>query len=209
MNLIIKRYAIVLVVLSIYATSGMSQMRLGIRAGVNSTRIKTNDFHNDKYKIVFTGGARTGFHAGIVTQLEIGNVFLQPELLFSSIRNDIRIDNLLSGDEDLTELELNKIDIPLMIGYKWDVFKIQAGPVASVLIKDKSQLTDITGYDLLMKKATVGFQAGIGFDVSKLAFDLKYEGSLSKLDDGITIGDEKFEFDARSSQLIFSIGLFF
>jgi hypothetical protein len=148
-----------------------------------------------------------GYHLGVVSQWQMHHVFVQPELLFCSIRNDIYIDG--SGNEELTELELNKIDLPVMVGLKWNTFKIQAGPVTSVLINDKSELTDITGFDLLLKRATIGFQAGFGFDVSKLSLDFKYEGSLSSLGDGIRVGNEVFEFDPRSRQLIFSIGLFF
>jgi hypothetical protein len=207
MNPIIRQYAIVFVLLVICTSSGISQIRVGIRAGVYSTRIKADDFTFDGKFIRFDGKPRMGYHIGIVSQWESSRVFLQPELLFCSIRNDIYIDG--SGIEELTELELNKIDLPVMLGYKWGTFKIQAGPVASVLINDKSELTDITGYNLLLRRATIGFQAGFGFDVSKLSLDFKYEGSLSSLDDGITIGNEEFEFDARARQLIFSIGLYF
>jgi len=77
------------------------------------------------------------------------------------------------------------------------------------LINDKSELNDLTGYDLLLKRSTIGYQAGFGFDVSQLSLDFKYEGSLSGLGDGIEVGNEVYEFDARASQLIFSIGLFF
>jgi len=207
MNPIIKRFFIVYILLFMGVSPVISQIRIGIRAGVYSTRIKADDFRSGGKLIRFDGESKMGYHLGVVTQWEYHHVFLQPELLFCSIRNDIYIDG--SGDEELTELELNKIDLPVMLGYKWGTFKIEAGPVASILINDKSELNDLTGYDLLLKRATIGYQAGFGFDVSQLSLDFKYEGSLSGLGDGIEVGNEVYEFDARASQLIFSIGLFF
>ena len=60
-----------------------------------------------------------------------------------------------------------------------------------------------------MRRATIGYQAGFGFDISQLSLDFKYEGNLSKWFDGVKVGSEMMEFDARASQLLFSIGLFF
>jgi hypothetical protein len=201
MNPFLKRSIILLIVLMLYAASGISQMRLGIRGGVYSTRIK--DLNEGDYDIVFNGIPKMGYHVGIITQAEFGNLFIQPELLYCDIRNDIE-----KGDE-LTELELKKIDLPVMLGYKWGAFKIMAGPVASVIIDDTGELTAFTNYDLLLKRATIGYQAGFGFDISRLSLDFKYEGNLSKWFDGIKIGSETMKFDARASQLLFSIGLFF
>jgi hypothetical protein len=96
-----------------------------------------------------------------------------------------------------------------MLGYKWGAFKILAGPVASVIIYDTGELTAFSNYDLLVKRATIGYQAGFGFDISRLSLDFKYEGNLSKWFDSVIIDSDKMEFDARASQLLFSIGLFF
>lgn len=204
MNLIMKRYVIFLMALFIVTTSGFSQIRLGIRGGVYSTRFKSQEYNIGGYKVKFPGNPSMGYHVGVIAQAGIGDVFIQPELLFCSISNNLDV-----GSE-LTRLELNKIDLPVMLGYKYRSFKIQAGPVASVLINDKSEFTKLTSnYDLLMQRATIGFQAGFGFDLSQLSLDFKYEGNLSKLATGIEIGNELVEFNPRASQFIFSIGLFF
>ncbi len=207
MNPVIKRYALVLAFLVICVPPGLSQIRVGARAGIYSTRINADDFKSGGTMIRFRDKSKTGYHLGVVSQFQSGHIFLQPELLFCYIRNDIYIDR--PSGEELTELEMNRIDLPLMVGYKLGTLKLQAGPVASVLINDKSGLTSLTGFDLLLRRATIGFQAGFGFDISKLSFDFKYEGNLSRLGGGIEVGGTEFEFDSRARHLIFSIGLFF
>jgi hypothetical protein len=196
-----KRSTLLLILLFLITASGIAQMRFGIRGGIYSTRIK--DLNGGDFSIAFNGIPKMGYHVGIITQAELGNAFIQPELLYCNIRNDIE-----KGSE-LTELEIRKIDLPVMLGYKWGAFKLQAGPVASVILYDTGELTAFSNYDLLVKRATIGYQAGFGFDISQLSLDFKYEGNLSKWFDGVKVGSEMMEFDARTSQLIFSIGLFF
>jgi hypothetical protein len=201
MNPALKRITILLVVFMFFAASGNSQIRVGIRGGVYSTRIK--DLNGSNYEIEFNGIPKMGYHVGIVSQVALGHFFIQPELLYCDISSDI-----VKG-KDLTDLEIRKLDLPVMLGYKWAAFKIQAGPVASVIIDDTGELTAFTNYGLLLKQATIGYQAGFGFDISRLSLDFKYEGNLSKWFDAVKIGGNTMEFDARESQLIFSIGLFF
>jgi hypothetical protein len=58
-------------------------------------------------------------------------------------------------------------------------------------------------------KATIGYQAGIGLDVGKMALDVRYEGNLSKFGTGIDTGNTTTSFDTRLNQIIVSIGFFF
>jgi hypothetical protein len=201
MNAFEKRSTVLLVLLLLYAASGIAQVRLGVRAGIYSTRIK--DLNEGNYEMAFNGIPKMGYHVGIITQAQFGGIIIQPELLYCDVRNDLEKGN------DLTELEIKKIDLPVMLGYKWGAFKIMAGPVASVILDDNGDLPAFSNYELLLKQATIGYQAGFGFDISQLSLDFKYEGNLSKWFDSIKIGSDVMEFDARANQFLFSIGLFF
>lgn len=201
MNPFIKRSTILLIVLFLYAASGISQISLGVRGGIYSTRIK--DLNEGDYDIEFNGIPKMGYHVGIITQFEIGPVLIQPELLYCDIRNDIE------KGQELTELEIKKIDLPVMLGYKLAALKIMAGPVVSFVIDDTGDLPAYAGYELLLEQATIGYQVGFGFDVSRLSLDFKYEGGLSQWFDSININGNVTEFDARPNQFLFSIGLFF
>ena len=60
------------------------------------------------------------------------------------------------------------------------------------------------------KNAVFGYQLVAGIDIlKKITFDFKYEGNLSKLGEGITLGGSDFKFDQRNPQFIFSLGIFF
>jgi hypothetical protein len=132
--------------------------------------------------------------------------------LYSSIHNDLEVYKLNSANPDeaiAVKQTLNRIDIPVMVGIKLKILKLEAGPVASFIISNNSDLKSITSYELQWNKATIGYQAGLGLDVGKIALDVKYEGNLSKLGTGIDIGNTTASFDTRLNQLIVSIGFFF
>jgi hypothetical protein len=201
MNPFMKRIAVLLLLLPLFAASALSQIHLGIRGGIYSTRIK--DLNGGVYSIVFNGIPKMGYHVGVIAQAELGGVIIQPELLYCDIRNDIEKGN------DLTELEIKSMDLPVMLGYKWGAFKIMAGPVASVVLDDNGNLPAFTGYQLLLKQAAIGYQAGFGFDISQLCLDFKYEGNFTNWFDGVKINGNVTEFNAKANQFLFSIGLFF
>lgn len=210
-----KNKLVSMILLSLLTTIiSFGQVRLGIRGGLNTSQLKSDDvILTDDYKITFPKETMLGYHFGLVGQVKLFNFFIQPEALYTMIRNNIDIYDLNSSDPDAAEetvQKINKLDFPVLVGFKSKVFKVGVGPVLTFLLSDDSDLREITEYDMKLNKATLGFQAGIGFDINKVAIDLKYEGNLSKFGDGINIGNnEKMAFDSRLSQFILSIGLFF
>ncbi len=208
----ITKIAVITIITVLFNISDcISQIHFGICGGINIVNVKADDFiaPASDYSIKFSNSSRMGYHAGVISQIKIWHLFVQPSLVYTNIRNDIYVENVNTRDEDLREQVINRIDLPVLLGYKWSVFKIETGPVASVVISDKSGLKELTGYDITLSRATIGFQAGLGLDISKLSLDFKYEGNLSKLGNGIKVNGNEYNFDSRARQFIFSIGLFF
>jgi hypothetical protein len=205
-----KRYILISVFLFSFFMLSFSQFHIGIRGGINTNYFKENETTVDNLRIIVPKDQTMGFHFGVVTQLQVSDFFVQPELNFSSNRNDIIIVNLnpLNPVEELENHRFNKLNLPLMVGYKFNSFKLQLGPVGSVLISSKADLLEDRNIKQNLKSLMYGYQAGIGLDIGKLALDLKYEGNLSRLGDGLTIGGNDVKFDQRANQIIFSVGLF-
>ena len=111
--------------------------------------------------------------------------------------------------------KFNKIDIPVIVGWKIGPARLGLGPVASFNLsqsdglKDKLNelVTETTKNDF--SKATFGYQVGVGLDILKFSLDVRYEGNLSKLGSGIKLGDKDYSFDQRNPQWIFSVGIAF
>jgi hypothetical protein len=188
-------------------------LKFGICAGLSSSSVKFNDVTNivsgsTSYNIV-ASKALVGYHFGLFSRIKIVNLFIQPELLFTSSGGQVKIQE--AGKPDvLKDQKFNKIDIPVLVGLKFGPARIEAGPLASFMLSQKSNFLDATAYTADFKKAAIGYQAGVGLDFFKtVTLDFKYEGSLSRLGSGITVGGTSYPFSSRNSQLILSIGLFF
>ena len=192
--------------------SSYSQIKFGIRGGVNWNYVKADDIllDNNTVRLTIPSKANLGYHFGLISQIKLFNIFVQPELLFTFNKNDVILKNeLTQQNTGFAEQKISRLDLPILAGVKFNAFKVEAGPVGTLIMGSKSNLVDISDYDLKFKSMTFGYQVGIGLDFAKISLDFKYEGNLSKLGDKLTLGNQTFNFDQRANQLIFGIGLFF
>ena len=206
-----KRYSLAL--LFVFLTVGMANAQLfkfGVKAGVSSSKVKFSDVDLGNNLIAKEGNSITGMHFGLVSRVQLLGFFVQPELYFSSTGGDIKIvDNTTGVVEAVKTQKFNKIDIPVLVGWKFGPARLGFGPVASIMLSDKAVLKEYTGYDEQFNKATFGYQIGVGLDIWKIGFDFRYEGSLSKLGDGIKVLGQERSFDSRNPQLLASVALYF
>ncbi len=198
-----------------------AQIKFGAKVGMTSTSIKVNeiisiDDQADFDELVVKGeNAKVGIQAGIFTRITIAKLYVQPELLFTSTGGEVEVTSLLGGSEvesEIREQKFRQIDFPIMLGYKFGPARIQAGPVGTIILSSDPSLDGFMNmeYKEEFNGATWGYQVGVGLDIfKKITIDVKYEGNLSKLADGVTVGGETRSFDSRNSQLVASLGFFF
>lgn len=173
-------------------------IKLGIKAGANFTSLKSNQ----KW---LNSESSSGYLIGAWGRIGGDRIHLQPEFYFTNKQTSIYIkdatEDLVKGD-----LKFNNIDIPLLIGTKIPIgpFKarVVAGPLFSFIIDEKASFKksiDNVAREAL-KNHKNNFSAivgGVGFDLGKIALDVRYEyglGNISKAED-------------RQSLKIWSVGL--
>ena len=207
------RVLILFVLAGLVCLPSFGQVKFGIRGGMNFSKLNgSQEVKTADYKVTCPRYSSPGFHVGLMSQIQVLGFFVQPEFLYSSVRNDLEVYDLNSSNPDEStsaKQQLSRFDIPVMLGWKLGILKLEAGPVASFVIGQNSDLAEITQYKMKWNAATIGYQAGFGLDVGKLALDFKYEGNLSKLGTGIDIGTTTANFDTRMNQIIISLGLLF
>ena len=216
-----KRLFIIALLIIPFGIVSNAQIKFGAKAGITSTSIKVNEViaisdQADFDELVVKGeNSKVGIQAGIFSRITIVNLYIQPELLFTSTGGDIEVTSFNDGNKIETEIREQKfrqIDFPIMLGYKFGPARIQAGPVGTIVLGSDPALDMFENVDVKeeFNGATWGYQVGVGLDIfKKITIDLKYEGNLSKLGDGVTVGGETRSFDSRNSQLVASIGFFF
>ena len=62
----------------------------------------------------------------------------------------------------IVKQNFNKLDIPVMLGFKLGPLRINAGPAGSLLINSPKALINNPDYKNNYSKMTIGYQAGLG-----------------------------------------------
>jgi hypothetical protein len=211
-----KLFAIVFVAL--VSIPAISQLKFGLKAGVSTTSlsmptIKTITSGTTSFTVDALTAAKYGFHGGAFVRLTFFGIYIQPELLFSTRTNEYTVidkNNPLPSGTYVAKQSFNKLDIPVMLGFKLGPIRINAGPTGSLLINSPKAIITNPDYKNNYNKMTIGYQAGLGFDLLFLTFDLRYEGSLKKYQNQIqNLAGTKVNLDDRPNAFLFSVGLMF
>lgn len=161
------------------AIGAKAQVSLGVKAGVNFSKISTDNVSESTI---------AGYQAGLFARFG-KSLYLQPELYVASSGGKFNFNN--SGGTVTTDgkVRFTSINVPLLIGKGFGSeslnFRIMAGPVYSYLMDKNQNFTDnVSGaYNDFgdYKKSTLGYQVGGGVDIGNITADLRYEGGLTKI----------------------------
>src|SRR6056297_1696429 len=198
-----------------------AQIKFGIKAGLTSTSINADEVYNDINNAdiqslkVKGKNANVGFQGGIFSRITIVNFYVQPELLFTSTSGEVEVTTVYENQDPVSvvkDQKFRQIDFPIMLGYKLGPIRLQAGPVGTIMLSSDPALSMVETMDVKeeFNGATWGYQVGVGLDIlKKVTIDVKYEGNLSKLGDGVKIAGQNRDFDSRNSQFVATVGIFF
>lgn len=219
-----KKLIIILLAVMAFNLANAQFLRFGFKGGVSSTNVKfdkttlenISTTEGAKDFAVEQGNSKLGMHLGLYGRIQLLGLFIQPELLFTHSQGEVVLKDITASQAYSQTQKFNKIDIPVIVGWKFGPARFGLGPVASFMLSEKDGLKDklssVTNEatDNNFRKATFGYQVGVGLDIlKKITLDVRYEGNLSKLGSGITLGGENYKFDQRNPQFIFSAGIFF
>ena len=192
---------------SLFSMSAFAQtIDFGIKAGAvfnaDKGAIKaTNNLIDEK------GKGSVGYQAGVMLRIKAIGFYVQPELLYTSFKNEYTIEN---NKADITK---SRLDLPINVGktFAMGLVQIQTGPVFSMNFED-----NVKGFNLPdakdRDKISMGWQIGTGVNIKKLNIDLRYEFGISKntskylLDTAGT--NMEFKTENRANMLNLSIGYF-
>lgn len=182
-----------LMLFMVYSVS--AQIDFGPRVALTSSKLSLEE----NQAAFEEGDSEIGYQFGAFLRVKVPVVglYVQPELLFSNSSAT------LNNGADNYDLSFNRIDVPVMVGAKIGPLRLNAGPAFRFLTSAEQDFGGVTtDVKNNYKDSTVGYQAGIGVDVLKFVFDLKYEGSLSDFEEE----GQGFNVDQRVNQWVFAVG---
>ncbi len=174
-----KKYLLSIALLIAVSISAKAQFSLGIKGGVNFSKINTDNFKESTL---------TGYQAGVFARIGNG-LYVQPEVYLGSSGGKFNANS--DGTDYSAKVRFTTLNVPVLIGKSFGAstlnFRIMAGPVYSYNLSKSESLSnnfdnafnDFGKYN----NSTLGFQAGAGIDVGPATVDLRYEGGLTKIND--------------------------
>lgn len=173
-----KTLIIVLLSVTGYGAYAQAQVAIGLKAGVNLSKLNTDDADANTSNI-------TAFHGGAFALFKLTKIGIQPELLFS--QQGSRVEDI-SGD--LQDLKMSYMTIPVMVKfYLAGGFNLQAGPQFGFLNSAEFDGDDIKSS---FKNSDISANLGIAWDAPfGLVLDARYNIGLSDISDDTNLGELK------------------
>lgn len=174
--------SVIMFVLMVFCHSGYSQTGggFGIKGGLNYN--SNGQYFKDAEAIWGAPKDNLGYHLGLFGKVNLGPVFLRPELNYTNLKSEI----------NSVQLQTQRLDAPVLVGINLlgPLVSVFAGPSFHYYIED--ELRDFE-YD----KFNAGYQFGIGLNLGNVGLDLRYErvlnGQTVNIDDVFT-GDGDFRY---------------
>lgn len=179
---------------------------LGVKVGYQTPQLSYK-------KADIKSGFQNHLTFGIFGRLEMGKLYVQPEVLYFKTENIFSLNMADTSEGWLPEEEVTftlneaNLQVPILVGYKFlnlgvATLRAQVGPTANFTLQSKTlfdktfTLTSNEGEDVTIgddennvfdtKSIAWGFQVGIGADIlGKITLDINYNIGLSKVFDSL------------------------
>ncbi|MFD0766325.1 porin family protein [Mucilaginibacter lutimaris] len=176
-----KKCLLSVAIIFMAAISARAQFSLGAKAGVNFSKISTDNVSESTV---------AGYQAGLFARFG-SSLYLQPELYVASSGGKFDFNNNGGTVTTNGKVRFTSLNVPLLIGKGFGGdnlnIRVMAGPVYSYLMDKNQNFGDnVSGADNDFgnyKKSTLGYQVGGGIDVGHITADLRYEGGLTKINE--------------------------
>ena len=188
-----KKAIVCILMLSSAVTFAQNDSGFGLKGGLNYN--SNGEYFRDAGAIAEDPTANVGFHLGAWGKLDLGTLYLRPELVYTRTKSDY------DGDK----FDMSKIDVPLLVGL--DVIgplSVFAGPSLQYILD-----TDLDGITLndVDNDFTVGLNIGAGLNIGNIGIDLRYERGFSDNEAEFVGLSGSGRIDTRPEQLILSLSV--
>jgi hypothetical protein len=197
-----RKLALTLItVLAISITAQAQMLQAGVKAGVSSSKVRLNDVQNDPQQYASADNI-TGYHAGAFARLQLLGLLFQPEAILATSGGNVEVkDDPNSTLVRVEKFKFDRLDVPLLVGFNFlRVARVQAGPVASMLLTARQEGKTVKDY---YDSSDWGYQAGLGVDIGALTVDVRYE----RINRDFTNTSQQTDGKVRNEQFLVSLGL--
>lgn len=205
------KFTLLVLVVSFFCSTVYGQLEGGVKIGVSDHKYANPKLSEitlyDEFKIpaynLDVQEVRLGYHFGAFARLSVWKLFLQAEALGNSTTVDYSLEDLKQDVPNrILKEQYTNLDIPVVLGIKFDWFNVQGGVNGHLPISRVSELKTLEGYDINADDFNFSYLAGIGLDIWKLRIDIRYELSTSFFGDEIIYQGQSYRFQDADNRIL-------
>ncbi|SNR96652.1 Outer membrane protein beta-barrel domain-containing protein [Belliella buryatensis] len=142
--------------------NAQSKTGWGIKGGLNYN--SNGKYFRDAELVLSDPLNNWGYNVGLFGKIEVGPLFVRPELAYTQLNSEI----------NSTQLRTERLDMPLLVGLNvlGPVVSFFGGPALHYTIQDDLKSLEYDKYNM-------GYQFGIGLNFNNLGLDIRYERELN------------------------------
>jgi len=183
--------------LIVFFQAKSQEISFGARAGISRSSMVQHfaDFANTD--------AITGFTGGFYLKAKLLGFFVMPEIMYNQRGNDI---------QNVGSNTIHYIDVPLLAGKQFfKVLRVNGGPVLQYALASNQLNSSLYNNNSTINSFVVGLQAGVGIDLFKFSFDVRYDTNISESGTVNMIAKAgkdlpNYTYSSRASMWLFTIG---
>lgn len=183
----------VLLVYFLFVTSfaiAQKEGGFGIKGGLNFAG--NGDFTTES--LTEAPDRNVGFHLGVFGKIDLGPLFVRPEVVYTRTQSDFRSNKLI----------ISKFDVPVLIGVEFfDLLSVFAGPSLQYIVDNEFENIAL---DAPENDFTIGAQLGVGLNFEQFGIDLRYERGLTE-NEAILTNVPDSRVDTRPDQFILGLSV--
>jgi len=177
-----------------------AQNAFGIKGGLSyNSNGDLKEFTNEVEQIYKNDGkGKSGYNIGIFGRLNLGPVYLRPELVYTKTTSEYELNTGIIED-----YKISKLDLPVLVGTRLlGPIHVFAGPAFQYYLDN-----DLKGlkFENIENEFTIGVNIGAAVEIGRIGIDVRYERGLSENEANWTNAGKTFTLDSRPEQIMFSL----
>jgi len=183
--------------------SAKGPIRFGVRGGLQTQSIRAS---KDEVLGLFGADKDFGYQLGVMVRFDMPIMFVQPELMYSSHRFTMNMEDGVSG-----KVSLKNVELPVMVGAKVAFLRVMAGPVFNLMNDTRNKMGRTTmAVNSDITRSLLAYQLGVGVELGKIIFDVRYGGQFKKAEQTVIVGENQARtYKLGMNQWQFNVGYFF
>lgn len=161
-------------IFGVFSVSSSQEVSYGLKGGISYTMGgQITGTQARFYDGTVEAAGEVGFHGGAFGQVNFGNFFVRPEVVYSSLESTFEFPNQPST------YSIETVTVPLLVGYNiWGPLDIYAGPVYSNVLSATLEGEEVRN-PIVLQNSPINAQVGAKVEYGRFGIDIRYERSLS------------------------------